>query len=131
MKGLVLFLFFISIILFYQNCSENPDDFQSKGLNVSCTPEDQCLKYSLEIHASEDDKTAGVCINTKSTENGTTSEPKFSQGCAFFSAECSYCNLNNSHQVTFNVTASDSKIGAPQSITINFTPDGKAQVIDY
>jgi hypothetical protein len=131
MRGLILFVFFFSFTLLYQNCSENPDDFQSTGLNVSCLPEGQCLKYSIHIDATTDQKVSGVCIDTKATENGLSSEPKFSQGCSFFNQSCSYCNLNNSHQVSFSVTANESKAGVDQSITINFTPDGKEQSIDY
>lgn len=80
---------------------------------------------------TEGKESVGVCIDTKPTDNGLVSEAKFSQGCSYYSAACSYCNLNNSHQVSFSVAEKDSKVGIDQSITINFTPDGKEQVIDY
>jgi hypothetical protein len=131
MKGLILFLFFMSFTVIFQNCSENPSDFQSTGLNVTCIPDGQCLRYTIHIDSTVDKKTAGVCIDTKATENGLTTEPKFSQGCTYYNQTCSNCNLNTAQQVSFSVAAKDSKAGVDQSISINFTADGKQQQIDY
>jgi hypothetical protein len=64
------------------------------------------------------------------TENGVPSGPAtFSTGCSKFNDSCYDCLANEPHQVSFEVSAENSKVQIPQSITIVFTPSSVGQTL--